>query len=135
MNTMYTRNRVIADSVTSLKQLKLTSSNALQSTPHHTSCFLSPQIFAGGDVSMAAVSKEPGGAEDYCQPSSPSPRIPLRLEEEKINKLLAITEDDMIDDDLFSWVSVISFVLAHVSYLHAFLQYWIKFVMVSIFII
>lgn len=53
-------------------------------------------------MSMAAVSKEPGGAEDFCQLQSPTFHTPLRMEEDKINKLLAISEDDMIDDDLFS---------------------------------
>lgn len=51
---------------------------------------------------MAAVSKEPGAAEDYCQLHNSAPYTPLRLEEEKIAQLVAISEDDMIDDDLFS---------------------------------
>lgn len=65
------------------------------------------KIFAGGDVSMAAVSKEPGAAEDYCQLHNSAPYTPLRLEEEKIAQLVAISEDDMIDDDLFSYAEVV----------------------------
>lgn len=65
------------------------------------------KIFAGGDVSMAAVSKEAGGAEDFCSlPLAPS-NAPLIIQEEKIKSLLSIGEEDMIDDELFTYAETV----------------------------
>lgn len=64
--------------------------------------FFLPQIFAGGDVSMARVSKQPNTALDflltvpYTQPTC--------ILEEKVNDMISIGEDDMIDDELFTLV-------------------------------
>ncbi|XP_063862080.1 probable E3 ubiquitin-protein ligase HERC4 [Scylla paramamosain] len=63
------------------------------------------QIFAGGDVSLATVSRESGGAEDFCSPPLPRPNaLSLTIQEHMIKKLLSIEEEDMIDDDLFTFV-------------------------------
>lgn len=64
--------------------------------------FFVSQIIAGGDVSIARVSKQPNTALDflltvpYTQPTC--------ILEEKINDMISIGEDDMIDDDLFTLV-------------------------------
>ncbi|KAK8730688.1 hypothetical protein OTU49_007871 [Cherax quadricarinatus] len=60
------------------------------------------KIFAGGDASMAAVMKESGVADDYCQ-RHPL-QLPLIIEEEKINEMMGIGEEDMIPDDLFTYI-------------------------------
>ncbi|XP_063853368.1 LOW QUALITY PROTEIN: probable E3 ubiquitin-protein ligase HERC4 [Scylla paramamosain] len=60
-----------------------------------------------GDVSMATVSRESGGAEDFCSPPLPRPNAPLTIQEHMIKKLLSIEEEDMIDDDLFTYAETV----------------------------
>lgn len=63
------------------------------------------KIFAGGDASMATVMKEVGVTDDFCQ-KHPL-QVPLRIEEAKINQMISIDEDDMIDDDLFMYMETV----------------------------
>ncbi|XP_045600512.2 LOW QUALITY PROTEIN: probable E3 ubiquitin-protein ligase HERC4 [Procambarus clarkii] len=68
------------------------------------------KIFAGGDASMAVVMKEPEIADDYCK-KHPH-QLPLKIEESKINQMMGIGEEDMIDDDLFTYMETVFGALA-----------------------
>ncbi|KAG7177409.1 E3 ubiquitin-protein ligase HERC4-like [Homarus americanus] len=63
------------------------------------------KIFAGGDTTMATVMKESGTADSYCV-KHPS-ELPLKIEEAKINQMIGIDEEDIIDDDLFSYMETV----------------------------
>ncbi|XP_063856076.1 uncharacterized protein LOC135097896 isoform X1 [Scylla paramamosain] len=57
---------------------------------------------------MATVSRESGGAEDFCSPPLPRPNaLSLTIQEHMIKKLLSIEEEDMIDDDLFTYTETV----------------------------
>lgn len=60
------------------------------------------KIYAGGDSSLAIVTKESGTAADFCE-EIPA-QLPFCIDQSKIDKMLSIGEEDMIDDDLFTYM-------------------------------
>ncbi|XP_047486162.1 probable E3 ubiquitin-protein ligase HERC4 isoform X1 [Penaeus chinensis] len=60
------------------------------------------RIYSGGDASMVTVTREAGSADDFCK--MPLFQVPLQIEENNINKMVSTGEEDMVDDDLFSYM-------------------------------
>ncbi|KAK7079242.1 putative E3 ubiquitin-protein ligase herc4, partial [Halocaridina rubra] len=59
------------------------------------------RIYAGGDSSLATVTKEPVASENI---DNSTLQLPFGVEETQIDKMLSIGEGDMIDDDLFTYM-------------------------------
>ncbi|XP_068245605.1 probable E3 ubiquitin-protein ligase HERC4 isoform X2 [Palaemon carinicauda] len=60
------------------------------------------KIYAGGDSSLATVSKESGRAVDFCE-KIPAEQ-PFHVDQSQIDRMLALGAEDMIDDDLFTYM-------------------------------
>ncbi|KAK3871366.1 hypothetical protein Pcinc_023478 [Petrolisthes cinctipes] len=63
------------------------------------------KIFAGGDVSMARVSKQPNTASNFLN-TIPCTQ-PTFIMKERVNEMVSIEDDDMIDDELFTYIETV----------------------------